>query len=345
MHFGLYAPIPMATVGSPEIAHSHANAQKPLPPKTRDLQFEHGLNLLMTADAVGFDLCLFAERHLGSDMHAWVLAGAMASRFENIRALVAIHPGLLDPVLTAKMAVTVDRMCKNGMALNVVNGWFDEEFKMFGGTMLQGDARYTRAKEFLAILQGLWRNESFSLDGEFYKIDNARLLLKPASKPPELYSVSASDQGRDFVAETCDWWFINYPKDAETTDDVLRAIEEGVADMRRRADSFGRKLRFALNPFIAIGRDADEAFEKTVARVLEFDPEKDERKLKRRMLPNMKAGCIGQPKDIQAQLGRFRDMGVELILCKFLPSVENARQIGEEIIQPFNGAKPAMAAQ
>ena len=63
------------------------------------------------------------------------------------------------------------------------------------------------------------------------------------------------------------------------------------------------------------------------------------------MLPNMKAGCIGQPKDIQAQLGRFRDMGVELILCKFLPSVENARQIGEEIIQPFNGGKSAMAAQ
>ena len=188
MQFGLYAPIPMATVGSPEIALSHAQALKPLEPGQRDGQLEHAAKLLMAADANGFDLCLFAERHLGSDLSGWLMAGALASRFENIRALVAIHPGLLDPVLTAKMSVSLDRMCKGRMALNVVNGWFDEEFMMFGGTVLGGEERYKRSSEFIAVLRGLWENDKFSIDGDYYKLKDAHLLLKPAGPSPEIYS-------------------------------------------------------------------------------------------------------------------------------------------------------------
>ena len=111
MLFGLYAPIPMATVGSAEVAKAHAEALNPLPPGTRDLQLDHSTDLVVAADRAGFDICLFAERHLGSDLSAWLLAGAVGARLEQMRALVAIHPGLLDPVLAAKMAVSLDRMC------------------------------------------------------------------------------------------------------------------------------------------------------------------------------------------------------------------------------------------
>lgn len=338
MQFGLYAPIPMATVGSPEIALSHAQALKPLEPGQRDGQLEHAANLLMAADANGFDLCLFAERHLGSDLSGWLMAGALASRFENIRALVAIHPGLLDPVLTAKMSVSLDRMCKGRMALNVVNGWFDEEFMMFGGTVLGGEERYKRSSEFIAVLRGLWENDKFSIDGDYYKLKDAHLLLKPAGHSPEIYSVSSGDEGREFVAETCDWWFVNYPKDAETTDDVLRGFESDIADMRKRTKALGRGMKFAMNPFVALGPDAETAFDATVNRVLEFDPETDARKMKRRMLPAMKAGCVGTPAQVRAQLARYRDMGMELILCKMIPSVENVEAIGREVVTPMKAA-------
>jgi FMNH2-dependent dimethyl sulfone monooxygenase len=339
MKFGIYAPIPMATVGSPEIAASHKDALASLPEGRRDLQLDHSLDLLMAADASGFDLCLFAERHLGSDLSAWLLAGAVGSRLENIRALVAIHPGLLDPVLTAKMAVSLDRMCKQGMALNIVNGWFDEEFEMFGGRILRGEDRYKRAAEFISVLRGLWENEKFSIDGDFFKLKDAHLLLKPRhSTAPEIFSVSAGDEGRDFIARTCDWWFINYPKSAETTEDVLRGIEEAINDMRRRATLEGRTVKFALNPFVAIGDNEETAFEATIARVLKYDPEPDARKLKRRMLPALKAGCVGKPADVRAQLRRFRNMGLELILCKMIPSVENVRAIGQEVLMQVKTA-------
>jgi FMNH2-dependent dimethyl sulfone monooxygenase len=335
MQFGLYAPIPMATVGSAEIAKAHAEACNPLPDGTRDLQLEHSVALLEAADRSGFDLCLFAERHLGTDLSAWLLAGAVGSRLEHIRALVAIHPGLLDPVMTAKMSVSLDRMCKGGMALNIVNGWFDEEFEMFGGTILRGEERYRRASEFIAVLRGLWENEKFSFKGQFFNYTDAHLLLRPGhARAPEIFSVSAGDEGRDFIAQTCDWWFINYPKTAETTDDVMRGVDEAITDMRRRAERDGRKVRFGMNPFVAIGPDEETGIKDTLQKVLKFDPEPDERKLQRRMLPALKAGLIGRPEKILKQIDRYRDLGLELILCKMIPDAENISLIGREIVTP-----------
>ncbi len=335
MQFGLYAPIPMATVGSPEVAKSHAEALKALPAGTRDLQLEHSTDLLVAADQSGFDICLFAERHLGSDLSAWLLASAVGSRLERMRALVAIHPGLLDPVLAAKMAASLDRMCKGGMAFNIVNGWFGEEFEMFGGKILQGADRYKRATEFIEVMRGLWENETFSYEGDFFRYTDARLLLKPGhGESPEIYSVSAGDEGRDFIAQNCDWWFINYPKQAENVDDVMRGVESSVSDMRRRAEREGRKVRFAMNPFVAVEKDEETGINKTIEEVMKYDPEPDVRKMERRMLPALKAGLIGTPKNIHAQLRRYRDLGLELILCKMIPTVENIRRIGEEVVIP-----------
>ena len=335
MQFGLYCPIPMATVGSPEATQAVAEALSPLPEGRRDAQYEHGLELLTAADKCGFGLTLFAERHLGYDLAAWVMASAIAPRFDNIQPLVAVHPGLWDPVMIAKLAVSLDRVCRKPMAINIVNGWFDEEFKMFGGTVLQGEDRYRRATEFIAILRGLWANETFSFDGEHYKLENGRLLVKPRSvNPPEIYSVSRSDRGRQFIAEECDWWFIEFPKQAEDTDDLMHQLEASVADMNRRQAQSGRKVRYALNPFVALGKDRETALEATVERIFKYDPDGDQRKVKQRMLPALKAGCIGTPEDVRKQIGRFRDLGIELILCKMIPTVENVQHIAREIIAP-----------
>src|SRR4051812_36976100 len=171
MQFGLYAPIPMATVGSPEVAQAVSEALAPLPPGRLDAQFDLGIKLLQAADEVGFELVLFAERHLGNDLAAWIMASAIASRLNHIRALVAVHPGLWDPVMVGKLAVSLDRICRGRMAINIVNGWFDEEFRMFGGTVLQGEDRYRRTTEFIDILRGLWANDTFSYAGQFYKVD------------------------------------------------------------------------------------------------------------------------------------------------------------------------------
>jgi FMNH2-dependent dimethyl sulfone monooxygenase len=343
MQFGLYAPIPMATVGSPETARAVTEALSPLPPGRLDAQFDLGLELLQAADEVGFELVLFAERHLGYDLSAWLLASAIGSRLNHIRALVAVHPGLWDPVMVGKLAVSLDRMCRGRMALNIVNGWFDEEFRMFGGAVLQGAARYRRSIEFIDILRGLWANETFSYQGEFYKVDKGQLLLKPATPTlPEIYSVSRSDRGRDFIAEHCDWWFVDMPKDTETIDDTVRGIESNIADMDRRTKRTGRKVRYALNPFVALGRSQQEALDATIRQITTADPDGDTRKIESRMIPATKAGLIGPPEAVLRQLRRFESLGVELVLCKMIPNVENIRYIAQEVVTPMRGGTSSL---
>jgi FMNH2-dependent dimethyl sulfone monooxygenase len=341
MQFGLYAPIPMVAVGSPEIAKAAAEALQPLPAGRRDAQFDHGLDVLLEADRLGFNLTLFAERHLGHDLSAWVLASAIASRFKRIRALVAVHPGLWDPVMTAKLAASLDRICEGRVAINIVNGWFDQEFEMFGGKVLQGEERYKRATEFIEILRGLWTQDTFSYSGEHYTVDKGQLLLKPASPtPPEIFSVSTSDQGRDFIAQDCDWWFIEFPKTAESTDELMRLIEASIADMARRAGRAGRKVRYALNPFIALGDSEQEALDSTVKAIFKIEAEPDSRKIERRILPATKAGCIGRPENVRRQIQLFESMGVELLLFKMIASVDNVRSIAGEVIAPLRADGP-----
>ena len=346
MQFGLYAPIPMATVGSPEVAQATAEALAPLPEGRRDAQYDHALAVLGKADQLGFDLCLFAERHLGHDLAAWVLASAIAPRFENIRPLVAVHPGLWDPVMVAKLAVSLDRICKKRMAINIVNGWFDEEFKMFGGALLEGEERYRRTTEFIAIMRGLWTNETFSYEGAHYKLENGRLLLKPASaQPPEIFSVSRSDRGRRFIAEECDWWFIEFPKTAETTAELMESVEASIADMNRRTRKSGRRVRYALNPFVAIAASEQAALDETVAEIFKHDPDPDVRKIKQRMLPALKAGCVGKPEDVRRQLRRFADIGIDLILCKMISNPVNIERIYGEVLGPVHSPPPMKAAE
>src|SRR5262249_10021817 len=153
-------------------------------------------------------------------------------------------------------------------------------------TLLQGEDRYRRTTEFIDILRGVWTQPTFSYAGQFYNVDNAQLLLKPATPtPPEIYSVSRSDRGRDFIAQHCDWWFVDFPKTAGTTDQVLRAVEASVADLNRRTQALGRKVRYGLTPFIALGPSQEAALETVIQQIFAYDPDPDTRKIESRMLP------------------------------------------------------------
>ena len=93
--------------------------------------------------------------------------------------------------------------------------------------MLFRSLRYARAKEFIEVLRGLWAQTPFSFKGRFYEVEDAELVLKPATAaPPEIFTAARTSPGLDMVAETADWWFVDYPK---TVADVREVEAESVA--------------------------------------------------------------------------------------------------------------------
>jgi len=75
----------------------------------------------------------------------------------------------------------------------------------------------------------------------------------------------------------------------------------------------------------------------------ETEPDADVGKIKKRMIPATRAGCIGPAREVVTQLRRLEDLGVELVLCKLIPTAENVGRIGEEVIAPLQRLHRAMA--
>ena len=337
MQFGLYAPVPHVTVGSKEIEQSVAGALQPLPDAAVDPAFALAKDILCAADRAGFDIILFAERHLGADLEAWILAAAVSSWTQRIKSMTAVHPGLWHPTLVAKMATSLDRLTPGRTAINLVTGWNVEEHKMFGGdTLLHNDDRYVRAEEFIDILRGMWSSTPFSYHGAFYQVEGAELLLKPASPQlPEIFTASRSPRGLDMVAKAGDWWFLDFDKEAETVAEVMASLQRSIDVMDEKAARYGRKVRYAFNPFVAFGSSVADARERTTRLLVTDGSEAETRKIMSRIAPAMKAGCIGPPEQVREQLGAYRDMGIELFLFKMVPSQEQIDRVQEEIIAPF----------
>ncbi len=131
---------------------------------------------------------------------------------------------------------------------------------MYGGDiLLHEDDRYIRAEEFLAIMRGMWSETPFSFDGRFYQVKESQLLIKPATvPPPEIFTASRSPRGLEMVAKYADWWFLDYDKSATDLAGVEDSLRRAMDGMNKRAAKYGRKVRFAFNPFVAFG-DSDEA--------------------------------------------------------------------------------------
>ncbi len=344
MLFGMYAPVPHVTVGSKEITRSVKGALKPLPDGEIDPAFTLAKDVLCAADELDFDLCLYAERHLGADFEAWILAAAISSWTKNIRAMPAVHPGLWHPTLIAKMAACLDRLTTGRSAINLVTGWNEVEARMYGGDiLLHEDDRYVRAEEFVTVLRGMWNETPFSFDGRFYQVKELQLLLKPATVP-EIFTASRSERGLEMVAKYADWWFLDYDKGAADLAGVEDSLRRAMDGMNRRAAKYGRKVRFAFNPFVAFGETDEAALEHAKKLLTPDEPDADVRKMMSRVGPAMKSGCIGRPQKVRDQLMKYTDMGVELFLLKFVPTVDAVHEIRDELIAPLHGYTRQAAA-
>ena len=59
------------------------------------------------------------------------------------------------PIVAAKQATTIDHISSGRFALNVVCGWYEPEFLMFGAPVMEHDTLYDYAAEWLEIVRRL----------------------------------------------------------------------------------------------------------------------------------------------------------------------------------------------
>lgn len=330
MRLGIWTPMPHTI--QPERAMEEGVRQVGARgDRSADKSFQFALDVVSRGEACGFDITLIAERLFGPDLEAWMLTAALAARTRTIQVMTAVYPGMITPQLAAKMGATLDRITGGRFAINVVNGWFQKEFELFsnGGWIASSQARYNRMNEFVQVLKGLWSEDHFSFQGEFFRVEDATLPLKPVRIPhPPIYTASRADSGKDVIARHCDLWFVNYQPDYRRYEDSLALIRKDVTELAERAGQFGRKLAFGMSAHISCADTLAEA--QARADALEAYGRHD--RISSTAARGLGACLVGTPELIARRMRQYEEIGVELFLLNFHPMLQGLETFAERVM-------------
>jgi alkanesulfonate monooxygenase len=100
-------------------------------------------------------------------------------------AKVTLGTGILvlplrDPVVTAKAIANLDAVSEGRIVFGVGVGWDEREFR---ACQVAKATRGRRMDEMLAIIKGLWTQETFAYRGAHFTIPEVRLEPRPVQKP------------------------------------------------------------------------------------------------------------------------------------------------------------------
>jgi FMNH2-dependent dimethyl sulfone monooxygenase len=272
------------------------------------------------AEDQGFDMALVAERWLGPWLEAWHLATAVALSTRKIELITAVHPGILNPQVVAKFGTTLHAISEGRCAINVVNGWQQDELDVYGngGWLCDPEKRYKRMDEFIRVVRGLWTDSSFALNGEFYRVNSNGLpIALPVSPAPRIYATSRSDTGQSIIARSCDVWFIDAPAQHRRYENNFASIAALVKTMDERCRALGRRVDYCLNTTVLCLDDLNGATAR--ADELEVKARNNRQLLIPGGVRGLGGGLVGSPSIIVERMQRYRDIGISGFMLRFIP--------------------------
>ncbi len=176
------------------------------------------LRLAQMADDAGIDFLLPIGRWKGyggdtdfegEALEAITWATGVLATTRRITAFATVHVPLIHPIVAAKQIATADHIGEGRFGLNIVCGWNEDEFDMFGVTQREHQSRYEYAQEWIDAVKLMWSDEEeFAFDGAFVKLKGVRSKPKPyGGSRPVLMNAGASGVGQSFAIRNCDALF------------------------------------------------------------------------------------------------------------------------------------------
>lgn len=210
-------------------------------PERWEADWGDNVKVAQLADEVGLDFLLPIARWKGyggkvdpagtsHETIAW--ACGLLARTRRIHVFATVHATLVNPVFAAKQFVTVDHIGEGRLGINVVVGWNEDEFDMFGIDPAP-ETRYPYTREWLDVVRKLWSaDEEFDYNGLYLKLRG--LKGKPApygGSRPVVLNAGMSPVGQAFAIECCDGLFSTPPKGGyDEFADIIAAVKARAAD-------------------------------------------------------------------------------------------------------------------
>src|SRR5215468_10609108 len=207
------------------------------------------LRLARMAEAAGIDFMLPIARWKGyggeTDFHGCSLetmtwAAGLLAATERITVFGTVHAPLFNPLIAAKEFVTADHIGEGRFGLNLVVGWNEGEFEMFGVSQREHDERYAFAQEWLDVVKLAWSSPAdFDFTGRFLRLKGVRAQPKPfRDRRPILMNAGSSRVGQSFALRNCDAFFVATAGSRTS----LEANATKVAEVKSAARELGREI-------------------------------------------------------------------------------------------------------
>jgi FMNH2-dependent dimethyl sulfone monooxygenase len=319
------------------------------------------LAIAQQAEAMGFDF-LYASENLLNCIHgpaegvadAWSILAAIAATTSKIGLCGAIKPGFRSPFLVARMLDTLSKVAERRLAMNIVCGWWKEEFELSGVDWLDHDRRYDRANAFLRDVYRLFRpsrelmapvsedafpaqNRSFGEASPSYGLDERSM--------PEIWISGHSDRATQMAAEWGHCLFLNGMEDAQ--------LRQQIENLRREENRWGRSITVAVNAYVVAAETTEQAQERL--RVIKGNSNIETISFFREVMiksgaaawaelnedqmvdsnAGFELGLVGSFDDIRARLPILSALGVNRIVCQFDDPMRDAGPFMKRVIRPM----------
>ncbi|MBV9388915.1 MAG: dimethyl sulfone monooxygenase SfnG [Chroococcidiopsidaceae cyanobacterium CP_BM_ER_R8_30] len=324
-------------------------------PQRTEWSLDYNARLAKTAEDIGFEYGLAPARFIAS--HGWeyqqeaiTCTAVLSAQTQRLKLISAVHTGLWHPAVVAKMGATIDVYSGGRFAINILSGWFRDEYRAFGEPWLEHDERYRRSEEFIQVLKGMWTAEDeFNFQGDFFRINGGWLKPLPVSQPyPEIFQGGNSKAARRMAGRFSDWYFMN--------GNSVEAVKQQIDEISAIAHQEGRKVKFGLNGFVILRDTEAEAYEELERIIAHADPKVvnafaeqvkhagASTREKVGMWANSDFANLVQPNDgfktrlmgpaelIAERIREYYEVGVDLILCAFLHYTDELPAFGRIVI-------------
>jgi alkanesulfonate monooxygenase SsuD/methylene tetrahydromethanopterin reductase-like flavin-dependent oxidoreductase (luciferase family) len=205
------------------------------------------LKLARMADEADIDFLLPIGRwkgyggdtdYQGATLETLTWASGLLASTKRVTVFGTVHVPLFNPVIAAKEMVTADHIGEGRFGLNIVVGWNEGEFEMFGVKQREHEQRYEYAQEWIDVIKMIWTDkEDFDFAGKYLNMKGIRGKPKPyGGSRPLIMNAGASAVGQAFAVRNCDAFFLQASRIS------LDETAHKVRDAKDQASAHGREL-------------------------------------------------------------------------------------------------------
>lgn len=331
----------------------------------RTADHEYFKQVAQAADRLGYTGVLLPTGRSCED--PWLTASALAGETKDLKFLVAVRPGLMQPSLAARMTSTLDHISDGRLLINVVAG--GDPYELAGdGLFISHDERYEATDEFLTVWRGLLRGETVTFEGKHIKVENSNLLFPPRQTPhPPIYFGGSSQAGIEVAAKHTDVYL--------TWGEPPEQVKEKIERVKKQAEKEGRTVRFGIRLHVIARETEHEAWEAAERLISHLDDDtiakaqdalrRADSSGQRRMAelhrgdrtkleisPNLWAGIglvrggagtalVGDPQTIADRIAEYQALGIESFIFSGYPHLEEAYYFAELVfpLLPFENER------